>query len=421
MSASTVTDRIVGRTPKWDCDESQRICGPEATLEVLLGCKAALGITRVADVTGLDCLGIPTVMVVRPAARNLSVTQGKGTSVAAAKVSGLMEAAEHFLAERVALPLRWGSYRDLIGAHRLADPLLLPQYDRPFTTGAPCLWVEGEGIESGTGVWVPYELVHLDYRLPLPAGSGQFLSSSNGLASGNVRVEAVVHGLYEVIERDATTLFYARDAWDQAQRVVDLDTVDDPTCRALLRCFERADVRVTVWETTSDLSVASFLADARAERSDPLRPLGASRGMGTHARRDVALRRALTEAAQSRLTSIAGSRDDIAPADLATARAEAVQAARLSARPVRDFRAVPDARFEVFEDELRWVLARMRALRLPEPIFVDLSSPRFPFHVVRVIAPGLEGISEISGYQPGARIRALRALQVPEPRREAGP
>ena len=58
-----------------------------------------LGITRVANVTGLDNLGVPVVMACRPMARTLSVFQGKGLTLVAARVSGEMEANESFHAE----------------------------------------------------------------------------------------------------------------------------------------------------------------------------------------------------------------------------------------------------------------------------------------------------------------------------------
>jgi ribosomal protein S12 methylthiotransferase accessory factor YcaO len=44
-----------------------------------------------------------------------------------------------------------------------------------------------------------------------------------------------------------------------------------------------------------------------------MRNLGIFTGTGTHLAKSVALSRALTEAAQARLTSISGNRDDILP------------------------------------------------------------------------------------------------------------
>jgi len=50
-----------------------------------------MGITRVANVTGLDHVGIPVVMACRPNARGLAVSQGKGLTLDAAKASAVME------------------------------------------------------------------------------------------------------------------------------------------------------------------------------------------------------------------------------------------------------------------------------------------------------------------------------------------
>ncbi|MEZ4302620.1 MAG: YcaO-like family protein, partial [Polyangiaceae bacterium] len=100
---------------------THRAVPPEETLARFERLMPALGITRIADVTGLDHLGIPVVMVTRPNARSLSVAQGKGLSLAAAKASGLMEAIESYHAEHIHLPLRLATYRELCGAHRMID------------------------------------------------------------------------------------------------------------------------------------------------------------------------------------------------------------------------------------------------------------------------------------------------------------
>ena len=43
---------------------------------------------------------------------------------------------------------------------------------------------------GGGPVWVPLELVDANYTLPFPSGSGCFQANTNGLASGNHRLEA---------------------------------------------------------------------------------------------------------------------------------------------------------------------------------------------------------------------------------------
>jgi ribosomal protein S12 methylthiotransferase accessory factor len=62
------------------------------------------------------------------------------------------------------------------------------------------------------------------------ARSGCFVPSSNGLDSGNHLLEAINHGICEVIERDANTLFGLCSDTRYAGAILGLDTVDDPGC-----------------------------------------------------------------------------------------------------------------------------------------------------------------------------------------------
>jgi|SRR5215472_5969628 len=94
--------------------------------------------------------------------------------------------------------------------------------------------MEGRGLFTGAPVWVPYEMVHTAFTEPLPTGSGAFLSSTNGLSSGNRFLEALSHGLCDAVERDAATLHYVRTAQAATAPRVDLSTVDDPDCQESL-------------------------------------------------------------------------------------------------------------------------------------------------------------------------------------------
>lgn len=57
---------------------THRLVPPEVTWERIRPILRTLGITRVADVTGLDDVGIPVHQAIRPASHTLSVSQGKG-------------------------------------------------------------------------------------------------------------------------------------------------------------------------------------------------------------------------------------------------------------------------------------------------------------------------------------------------------
>ncbi len=393
---------------------SYRTVEPAETLRRVQPLLRLAGITRVANVTGMDAVGIPTVIVTRPNSRSLSVSQGKGADLLSAKVSGIMESIEQWHAEHVDRPLRLASLSDLAGRMRVVDVNRLPQFVEPYRPTDRILWIEGQEVESGETVWLPYEMAHLDLTLPLPEGSGRFMMGSNGLASGNNALEALAHGLCEVIERDATTLFYFLPWQLQWRRRLDPGSVDDPVCRGLLDAFERAEVDVAVWETTSDLGVPSYLCSALDRVSSSFRPVGLARGAGCNPVPAVALARALTEAAQSRVTRIVGTRDDIQREDFEALQsdekheAHRAQMATPQVPPSR-FGQDPPAAGVTLRDHVTWMCRRLRAAGVGPAIAIDLSRPELPISVVRTIVPGLEALSEVRGYCPGERAHRLLA------------
>src|SRR4051794_34242788 len=92
---------------------THRLVAPEQTLERGKPLMRSLGITRVANITGLDVIGIPVVAVMRPNSRSVAVAQGKGLDLTAAKVSGLMESIENYHAERIRAPLVLATWQEM--------------------------------------------------------------------------------------------------------------------------------------------------------------------------------------------------------------------------------------------------------------------------------------------------------------------
>jgi ribosomal protein S12 methylthiotransferase accessory factor len=371
---------------------THRTCAPEETLARLQPLLRGMGITRIANVTGLDRTGIPVVMVCRPNSRSLAVSQGKGATLAAAKASGVMEAVELWHAERIAAPLKLASYREMRAEHRVAEAAALPRpADSRFTEWLPLLWIEAQDLLGGGAVWVPFELVSANYALPLPQGSGCFCATTNGLASGNHWLEAVSHGLCEVVERDAT------EAWKRspAAPVLDPDSVGDSACREVLARFAAAGLRVRVWDTTSEIGIASFVCLLMGPQGDNADP---EFGAGCHPARHIALLRALTEAAQARTTYIAGARDDYFPhlygaGERAGRRSRCARLLR-SPAPRRAFADVPDFDSPSLDEDLRWMLGRLSGAGIGQVLAVDLTRGAVGVPVVRVIVPGLEGVTQ---------------------------
>ncbi|MFF1690792.1 YcaO-like family protein [Streptomyces sp. NPDC058254] len=284
-------------------DGTLRTRPPEETWQSVKPLLAGFGITRVADVTGLDDLGIPVTMAVRPLSQTLSVAQGKGATLTAARVSAAMEAIEVWHAERAVPPV--------IETHTAAKELQLPYdvrtldlHDGHLVTDAVRMdWVLARCALTDDETLVPESVVrlgravHQDWRLHLPS------ASTNGLASGNSRSEAIAHALCEVIERDALThLDHTRPG-----EIIDPSSVTDAHCAALLAklngCWLELrhvgnEFRVPVmtchlWREDQSAAIVS--------------------GSGAHPDPAVALSRAITEAVQTRLTQITGSREDCLP------------------------------------------------------------------------------------------------------------
>lgn len=388
---------------------THRVVSPAQTLQRMQPHLANMGITRLANVTGLDRVGIPVVMAMRPNSRSVAVSQGKGVDLEAAKASALMEAVESWHAERIDLPTLYGPYKDLAATRRTADLDLFPKSSRSrFHPSLRMLWIEAENLQSGTSEWIPYEMVHTDYTAPSPPGSGCFPCSTNGLASGNHIVEATCHAICEVIERDATTLLHhlpraARDA-----RRVDLKTVDDPECRLILGKLEEAELSMVVWDTTTDIGVPSFYG-LLLPKEGAVEHIGA--GAGTHPSSAIALSRTLTEAVQTRLTYISGARDDLLEDEFTLTGVEAkVSAARRfigTSEDTRSFQDCVSLDQDNLDADLEMLLNQLSACGVEEVYAVDLSKPDLPVNVVRVVIPRLEVPHDEHSYQPGARAKAV--------------
>jgi YcaO-like protein with predicted kinase domain len=387
--------RLTGEAPKKHKDGTHRLRSPEETLESVRPFFPAMGITRAADITGLDVIGLPVVTVCRPNSRSVTVSLGKGLTLAAARASGVMESIEAFMAERLTQPLVLGSVNDLRSSHPLVDVALLPRTaDSMYHPDAPLLWIEGRELLTGTPRWVPYEMVHTAYTLPKPTGTGCFIATSNGLASGNHLLEAISHAICETVERDAATLHSVRTPQDRASHRIDPGTVDDPGCGDALGRLDRAGMSVTIWDMTSDIGIPAFICRIAERRRPPVVSEYDAEGMGCHPDRSVALLRALTEAAQSRLGSISGARDDAAGWEYGRGADEEVPPAS-SADPAgeanRDFATVPSFDSVSFDADVAWELSALRAAGISEVVAVDLTHEDFGIPVVRVIVPGLEG------------------------------
>jgi YcaO-like protein with predicted kinase domain len=381
-------DRNLHATSKIDLLGTIRARTAGETLSVLRPLLSGFGITRVARVTGLDEIGIPTSICIRPNARHLATAQGKGLTPELADISAIMESIEGYHAEIVPAPFDFASFRDTRKRGQTLDPRILDSGPRwsTWSEDFPMRWVEGQELLSGESISIPFVALTMDSSHPHPEFA-VLRVSTNGLASGNNRVEALLHAMYELMERDAEFTWSCLGPDRRAATLVDSDTIDTPFLRDLLARFRAARQLPIIWDITNHLQVPAFrcvLVD-----QDPVRNLGRFHGSGAHLSKAVALSRALTEAAQARLTWICGTREDVFPslyADLSTHNHGPLQLPRARA----DFRNRQDPFSSIdLREDLDWVISMLRSAGYSSIAVYHHTSESFPVSVVSVLIPGM--------------------------------
>lgn len=359
----------------------------------------AAGITRVADITNLDRIGIPVFSSIRPMADRgaISVYNGKGATPTEAKVSAMMEGLERYSAEVRDRELKIDCFSHLDGA---LDPreLILPAGAEP---DAMIPWTAGWDIMNDEEILIPANAVFH----PLSSDYKRlFRTNTSGLASGNVIEEAIFHGLAEVIERDAWALV------ETTRKVCPIisDVEDDPA-KGLLDKFAAAEVDVYLRDITSDIGIPTCAAAADDVRLRD--PTLLTTGMGTHTSAGVAVLRALTEVAQSRLTQIHGAREDTVLADfrkqIGYDRTKRLNKHWFEATDTKSFADIASFESDDFLQDIKYMLKKLKEAGLDRVVVVDLSREEIGIPVVRVIVPGLE-IAGVDPERVGKRCKDAR-------------
>jgi putative methanogenesis marker protein 1 len=391
-------------------DDTHRALPPEETLSRIDSKMPAAGITRVADITNLDRIGIPVFSSIRPMAENgaISVYNGKGATATEAKVSAMMEGIERYSAEVKDRELLISRFSDLKKDKIALDPvdIILPDGSDPDNE---IPWAAGYDIMNDEDILVPANAVFH----PLSQSFKRlFRTNTSGLASGNEIEEAIFHGLAEVIERDAWSLVEASRKTGPI-----IQNVGNGLASDLLDKFSQAQVDVYLKDITSDIDIPTCAAVSDDTKLKD--PTLLTTGMGTHTNAGVAVLRALTEVAQSRLTQIHGAREDTTIADfrkqIGYERTKRLNGHWFDASLTRDFTEIESYDSNDFLEDIRHITGRLEEAGLDRAIVVNLTREEIGVPVVRVIVPGLE-ISAVDSERAGMRVKNAKGRRVPRPK-----
>jgi ribosomal protein S12 methylthiotransferase accessory factor len=346
-------------------------------------------ISRVADVTGLDTIGVPVFTTTRALSQTLSIHAGKGLERKLARAGAIAEAIEFEVAEHP------------FGDFKLANSLQLPEEDHlpvedcfPIRASivnemTPIAWEEATNVQNGAVKFVPSDLIWIAPRLKEQPFM-YFQVGSNGLASGATLEDAILSGLYEIVERDGWTIhtYMMENLGILANRMPLVSLC--PEIEEIVRRLDEQKLKLHLFDCTTDYQVPVFAATILDLSGNCA---GTFAGYGCHLNAESAALRAITEAIQGRACYISGARDDMLRRQFLLMKR--MDQARLDqmfnelerGSSISEYRKVE---FPDIKSELRYLLKLLKSRGVSEVFVKDLGQHADCLHVVRVFSPQCE-------------------------------
>lgn len=373
---------------------TQRIISPEETISKHENKLKIAGITRITEITHLDRIKIPVFSAIRPTSQEggVSVYAGKGIGTHQAKASAMMEGFERYSAERQ-------EDEEIIVANmrELKDDFIDPKTlnlskEVQHYTNFEIEWSNAFDLIDKKEYLIPSNAIYHPY-IPENNCLALFKGNTNGLASGNVLEESILHGIFEVIERDAWSIY---ELTHKNSYQIDLSTIKSPAINNILEKFANEEIHIKLMDITADINVPTILASAD---DTLLKDAGLlSIGIGTHLNPEIAVLRALTEVAQSRATQIQGARED-------TIRADFVRKVGYEKTKKKykhyfnqennqiDFSKIENNSTNSLKKDIEFTIEELKNNGIEHVLYKDLTRPEIDVNVVRVIIPTMESYS----------------------------
>ncbi len=375
--------------PKVYILETHRSKTPDSTLRFVEKVKETAGMLSFRNATDVDRIGISvfTCDRIRPDGSKTSHT-GKGVSPIQAQVSITMEAIERYCSEfreEYAGKLVRGSFESLAKRFHVLDPQeLILSHSSDYRHDLEIDWVRGQDLSEDREILVPACAVYHPF---CPDGSFLFSTHTNGIAAGNTYEEAIIHGLAELIERDAWSIAKYTHRFHDA-----LFLEDEPGNRFIidvLRQFEKADIEIVAKNLTTDIDVPVVAAFSRDLVYREMVPID---GFGAHLDPRVALVRALLEIATTRALFLQKhGLEGLCDTNPLYLQGEGYEDdPRFYAYDQKSLRELDGGFSDDILDDVRTMIARLNAAGLHRVIAVDLWREDIGMPTVRMIVPGLE-------------------------------
>ncbi len=391
---------------------SIRTVPPEITLKHALPIAHSIGMSRYAEITWLDYIGVPVFASIRPDAveSSLCVNSGKGFNSIEALVGCIMESIEFGYAEIGYCQPNYilKRVKELAPQKNKPESILdyCPKYDAKIDLNAEVPCYETIDLITEASVFVPWELVLLD---KIRGYQNFFGTSSNGLCSGNNSLEGTLHGIFEILERDIQSFEYLVDS----SVLVPINTLEGIPYQ-IFEKISNAGFNLQVRYVPNRYDIPYFQAYIYQpfEKS----PYFYNVGYGCHPLKEIALVRAICEAIQGRLVNIHGGRDDVIDkynyfGSMKTKEINAYRNALLKKitndNQMVQFEKIEDwsERFNNLPELFELVKQKLQSLGVYNILRIQLNQPDAPIFVGKIIIPTLE-FFEREARRVGPRIKA---------------
>jgi ribosomal protein S12 methylthiotransferase accessory factor len=214
-----------------------------------------------------------------------------------------------------------------------------------------------------------------------------------------------------LIERDASALLELVSTADLSKRVTRIGAADGLDALQFEQRIRAAGCDLTLLDMTTDIglpAITAIVTDSAMAHAPQVPRYAHSAGAAVHANRGQAIVKAIAEAAQSRITRITGSRDDLFPEIYQEAEgAERAAIVELLSFIDPSVAPMPAPTKPDLSDGIRSLVAQLRKRGIEQAIAVPLKN-EFGITVVRMIVPGLQ--TELTGPRSKLGVRALATL-----------
>ncbi len=263
-------------------------------------------VTRVADLTGLDRLGVPIWQALRPLGKSLSCHLGKGLTDEASILSALGEARECHDCEAFVPVRERRTWSQLPHSERPPSIDSISRTPGTLSSNEFIDWTAVPSLDQGC-FWIPSASIAIDFTAHThPA----IPCSTAGQATAATLARATRSALLELVERDAVARHQYRSFGETLMSAVDPASIEISWFQDLADKVRTIGMAIGVHRLPALCGIPAY----EVTLLEPVNDGATCRftcGWGADLCAADAIKAAALEAAQARAANIAGARDDI--------------------------------------------------------------------------------------------------------------